>query len=83
MDLIFDVTDWFHARKAARWQALADDHARSMSYWAQVGSSLHTFHSGAGKPAGLVPGMHEAKGEFDHYRTQRDRCLAKAAKWRS
>jgi len=83
MDLIFDVTDWFYARKAAKWQALADEHSRNMSYWAQVGSSLHAFHNGAGKEVESIPGMHEAKVQFDHYLRQRDRCLAKAARWRS
>lgn len=82
-EFIFDFHDWYGARRAAKWQDLADEHKRTMDYWKQIGSSLHAFYNGQTRGDGPVPGMHEAKLQHDEAAKKRDYALAKAAKWRS
>lgn len=81
-DLIFDLHDWYGARKAAKWQDLANEHGRTMDYWKQIGASLHAFYDGQVR-GGSIPGMHEAKLQYDQAKAARESALAKAAKWRS
>jgi hypothetical protein len=82
-EFIFDFHDWIGARRAAKWQHKADEYRATMDYWRQIGASLNSFYNGQEKADGPIPGMHEAKRQYDQARRERDRCLAKAAKYRS